>query len=76
MSPFFGQLQPRFDNPDRVRRGAGEDACNSCRREMDVGVFLSVIEIIGNNLLAVAVGEKVDRTCGNNANQCWTETLE
>ena len=43
---------------------------------MDVGVFLSVVEMVGNDLLAVAISEKVDRTCGNNANKCRTKTLE
>lgn len=43
---------------------------------MDVRVLLSMIKLIGNDLLAVAIGEKVDRTSGNNANKCRTETLE
>lgn len=76
MPPPIGELQPCFDDPDRIRRSARDDACNGGSREMDVGVFLSVVETIGNDLLAVAVGEKVDRACGNNADQCRTETLE
>lgn len=35
-----------------------------------------MVEVIGDDLLAVAVGEEVDRTCRDNADQCRTETLE
>lgn len=33
---FLGQLQPRLDDPDGIRRRTSGDPCNSCRREMDV----------------------------------------
>lgn len=76
MPSFLSELQPSFDDPDRICRSACDDARDGCSREMDVGVFLSVVEIIGNHLLSIPVGEEVDRTCGNDANQCRTETLE
>lgn len=43
---------------------------------MDVGVFLSVVKLVGDDLLPVTVGEKVDGACRNNANQRRTEPLE
>lgn len=43
---------------------------------MDIRVFPSVVKVVGDDLLAVAIGEEVDRTCGDDANQRWTEALE
>ena len=76
MPSLFGELQPRFDDPDGIRCSTRGDPCNGGCSEMDVGVFLSVVETVGDDSLAVAVGEKVDGTSGNNADECWTESLE
>jgi hypothetical protein len=33
---------------------------------MDIGVFDAIIEVVGNNLLAVAIGKEVDGPSRNN----------
>ena len=35
-----------------------------------------MVEVISDDLLAIPIGKEVDRTCGDNADQRRTETLE
>ena len=43
---------------------------------MHIGIFLSVVELFGDDLLAVAIREKVYRARWNDADQGGHETLE
>ncbi len=43
---------------------------------MDPGVFLSIVEVLRDDLLAVAVGEEVDGAGGDGADQGRPETFE
>jgi len=54
-----GKLQARLDDPDRVRRGARDDACDGGGEEVHVGVFLSAVEPVGDDFLSVSVREEV-----------------
>ena len=43
---------------------------------MHVGVFLSVVELVGDDLFAIAVCEEVYRARGDDANERGPEALE
>lgn len=59
------KLQSCLDHPDRVRRCAGRDARARCRAEVYPGILLPVVEATRDDVLAVTVGEEVDRTRGD-----------
>jgi len=70
------ELKTRLDDPDRVRCRPGYNSGDCSCNKMNVGVFLSVIEMIGDYLLAVTVRVEIYRTCGYDANQGWAKPLE
>jgi hypothetical protein len=43
---------------------------------VDERILLAVVERVGNDTLAIPVGEKVDASCWYNTNEGRTETLE
>ena len=70
------QLQPRLDHPDRVRRRARHDARQYARAEVHPCALLPVVEVLGDQPLAVAVGEEVDGARGHHADEVGAEALE
>lgn len=70
------ELETRLDDPDRVRccpcYNAGDCSCN----EMNIGVFLSVVKVIGDDLLAITVRVEIDRTRRYDADQGWNEAFK
>ena len=70
------ELEARLDDPDRVRRGAGRDAGDGRGGEVHPRVLLTVVEGVGDDLLAVAVREEVDGPCGDDADEGGPEALE
>ena len=43
---------------------------------MHVRIFLSVVELVGDDLFAVAICEEVYRACGDDADERGPEALE
>lgn len=43
---------------------------------MDIGIFDSVIEVVGNNLFSIAIRKKVDGPGRNNTDQSGSKTFE
>lgn len=70
------KLKTRLDNPDRIRDRSCSNSSNSGSGKMNPRVLLAVIEATRDDLLSVAVGEEVDRACGDDADKGWTKTLE
>ncbi len=70
------QLKSRLNNPYRIRRGASHDSGARSGAEVHVAVLATVVEGVGDDLLPIAVREKVDRTSGNDANESGTETFK
>ena len=70
------QLQAGFDDPYRVRRRPGDDAGDGSGRQVDVRVFLAIVEFVGDDVFAVAVRPEIDGTSGDDAYERWTETFE
>lgn len=70
------QLQPRLDNPDRIGGGSCNYTSEGGGCEMDIGVFHSAVEVVGNNVLAVAICVKIDRARRDDAYESGTETFE
>ena len=70
------ELEAGFDDPYGVGRGTGGNARESGSRKVNPGVLCAVVEAGGDNLLAVAVGEKVDGAGGYDADKGGPETLE
>jgi hypothetical protein len=71
-----GELQAHFDDLDWVRYGASGDARDGTSTEVHIGVFVSAVEPVSNNLLSISVREEVYRACGDDADECGHETLE
>ena len=61
------QLQACFDDPYRVRRRPCDDAGDGSGRQVDVRVFLAIVEIVGDDVFAVAVRPEIDGTGGDHA---------
>jgi hypothetical protein len=70
------ELQARLDDPDRIRRRARGDARYGGGAEVDVGVFLAVVELVGDDLLSVAIREEIYRPRGDDPHQSGHETLK
>jgi hypothetical protein len=70
------QLQPGFDYPDRIRAYRGADTCECGGGEVDERRFNTVVEVISDELFAVAVGEEVDGASGYDADESGTQALE
>lgn len=70
------QLETGFDDPDRVCAYCGADSCEGGGGEMNERSFNAIIEVVGDELFAVAVGEEVDRASGYDADKGGTQTLE
>ena len=70
------ELEAGLDDPDGVRRGARHDTRDGGGGEVDPGVLLAVVEVVGDDLLAVPVGEEDDGPRGYNSDESRTETLE
>ena len=70
------ELEAGLDDPDGVRRGARHDTRDSGGREVDPGILLAVVEVVGDDLLAVPVGEEDDRPRGDDADESGAETFE
>jgi len=60
-----------LDDPDRFRPGARRDACNGGGAEVHVGVFLSVVESVCEDLLSVSVREEVYRPRRDDVDEGW-----
>ena len=64
-------MESRFDYPDRV----GRSSCyNTCVRGCDKvypRILLAVVEVVGNDLFSIAVGEEVDRAGRDDSYKCW-----
>lgn len=43
---------------------------------MNVAILLAIIESIGNDLFAIAVGEEIDRASGDDTDERGSETLK
>ena len=70
------ELEAGLDDPDGVRRGARHDTRDGGGGEVDPGVLLAVVEVVGDDLLAVPVGEEDDRPRGDDADESGAETFE
>jgi hypothetical protein len=70
------ELKTCLDDPDRVRCCPGYNTSNCSCSKMDIGVFLSVIEVIGDDLLAVTVRVEIYRTRGYDADQGWAKSFK
>lgn len=70
------ELHARFDDPNRIRSGASDDAGESSGREVHEGVFAAIVEGVRDDLLAVAVREEVDRTRGDDSDESRPESFE
>ena len=66
--PMRVQLETCFDNPYWIGHSSRSDTSKSSSREMNQGVLFAMVEAVGNDLLAVSVGEEVDRPSWHNAN--------
>lgn len=71
-----GELHARFDDPDRIRRCAGGDPRDGSGAEVHVGVFLSAVELVRDDVLSVTVREEVYRARGDDADEGGHETLK
>jgi hypothetical protein len=70
------ELQTRLHDPYGIGRAAGAYARDRRGAEMDVCVLLAVVEVVGDDLLAVSIGEKVDGASGDDADKRRTQALE
>jgi len=43
---------------------------------VDIGIFDSVVEVVGNDLLSIAIRKKVDGPGGDNTDQSGSEAFE
>ena len=71
-----GELQPRLDDPDWICRGARGDTRDCGSTEVYVGVFLSVVELVGDDLFSVTVREEVYGAGRDDADESGSETFE
>jgi len=69
-------LKSSFDDPDRVRGGSCYYTCVRSCEEVHPWIFLAIVEGIGNNLFAVAVGEEVDRSSWDYPYKCRSQAFE
>jgi len=70
------ELHSRLHHPDGICGCPGDDTCDGSGREVYIRVFLPVVEGVGDDLLAIAVREEVDRTGRDYAYECWGEAFE
>lgn len=70
------ELQPGLDHPDWVGRCTGDDAGQGRRAEVHPGRVLAAVEMLGDEALAVAVGEEIDGAGGDDADQVRPQALE
>jgi hypothetical protein len=54
------ELQPCLHNPDRICSCAGDESREGGCTKVHKAVFFAVVEGVGDDLLAIAVGEEVD----------------
>ena len=54
------ELEAGLDDPDRIGSSTCRDACDGGSGEVNPRVFMAMIKVVGDNLLAVPVGEEVD----------------
>lgn len=70
------KLETSLHDPNGICHGSSDNTCNGGSTKVDIGVLYAIVEVIGNNLFAITVGEEVDGTSGDDANQCRPKTFE
>ena len=70
------QLQARLDEPDGIRRRAGDHACHGGSAEMDPRTFCAPVELFGDHPLPVPVGVEVYGARGDDAGEVGAEAFE
>lgn len=70
------KLQPGLDHPNWVCRCAGHDARDRSSRQVYPAVLLPVVELFGDEALAVSVGEEVNGARRDDADECGSKAFE
>lgn len=70
------ELEPRLDDPYGIRDRACDYAGVRSSKQMDPGGVLSVVEVLTNESLAVAVGVEVNGPCWDYTGEIGPQTFK
>jgi len=70
------ELQAHLNDLDQVYCGAGGDAHHGASAEVHIGVFMSAVEPVSDNLLFISICEEVYEVCRDDADKCGHKTLK